>query len=106
MYIDSLFSFPQKLCTYAWDFNLNTNPSWFCAAHGLTLGSIATPVISDFGFPKAVHLHWESPLSVPANMLLNLCVEFANGEGLPVSSLKSELRFPTPNKYILLNICF
>ncbi|KAJ7703405.1 hypothetical protein B0H14DRAFT_2647837 [Mycena olivaceomarginata] len=52
----------RKLCTYAWDFNLNTNPSWFCAVHGLTLGSIATPVISDFGFPKAVHLHWESPL--------------------------------------------
>ncbi|KAJ7787190.1 hypothetical protein B0H14DRAFT_2629654 [Mycena olivaceomarginata] len=62
MYIDSLFSFTQKLCTYAWEFNLNTNPSWFCAAHGLTLGSKATLVISDFGFPKAVHLHWESPL--------------------------------------------
>jgi hypothetical protein len=62
MYIDSLFSFTQKVCTYAWEFNLNTNQSWFCAAHGLTLGSIATPVISDFGFAKAVHLHWESLL--------------------------------------------
>ncbi|KAJ6532476.1 hypothetical protein B0H19DRAFT_1081530 [Mycena capillaripes] len=46
----------------AWDFNLNTNPSWFCAAHGLALGSIATPVISDFDFPGAVHLHLGSPL--------------------------------------------
>ncbi|KAJ7790508.1 hypothetical protein B0H14DRAFT_2625945 [Mycena olivaceomarginata] len=61
----SLGTFRQKLCNYAWDFNLNTNPSWFCAAHGLTLGSIATPVISDFGFPKAVHLDWESPLICP-----------------------------------------
>ncbi|KAJ6529684.1 hypothetical protein B0H19DRAFT_1082794 [Mycena capillaripes] len=55
-------SFTQKLCTYAWDFNLKPNPSWFCAAHGLALGSIATPVISDFGFPKAVPLHRGSPL--------------------------------------------
>jgi hypothetical protein len=34
----------------------------FCAAHGLALGSVATPVISDFSFPKAVHLHRGSPL--------------------------------------------
>jgi hypothetical protein len=41
-----------------------------------------------------------------ASMLLKLSVEFANGERPPVSSLKSELRSSTHNKYILLKYLF
>jgi hypothetical protein len=106
--MNSLFSFTQKLCTYVWDFNLNTGLSWFCAAHGLPLGSIATPAISDFSFPKAVHLHWESPLNCAGKHAAELMCGIHKQWGTP--SFFIEVRtavFHTQEiycvKYLLLN---